>query len=87
MKVALYTMQKTIYSGETTRISLPTVMGQVTILNNHEPYVTILSPGDIIYTRFEYNGPHKTEKEERLPVTGGFLEVRGDNEVKILADS
>ena len=86
MNLKIYTMRRTIYSGETTRVTLPTVMGQVTILPNHEPYVTIVKPGELLYTRPFSEGPNKGEEEQKISVTGGFLEVRENNEVRILAD-
>jgi F0F1-type ATP synthase epsilon subunit len=86
MTLKIYTMRRTVYEGETTRLTLQTVMGEVTILNNHEPYVTIVEPGDIRFSKPFVEGPNKGEIEERVSIKGGFLEVRENNEVRVLAD-
>ena len=78
MKLSIYTMRRTVYEGETSRVTLPTAVGEVTVLDNHEPYVTILHPGKL---RYEASGA-----EQHLSIKGGFLEVREHNEVRVLAD-
>lgn len=92
MKLAIYTMRRTVYEGETTRVTLPTEVGEVTVLDHHEPYVTILAPGSLRYeahvvTELPSGEKSAVRKEERnLPIKGGFLEVREGNELRILAD-
>lgn len=87
MKLSVYTIKKTVYSGETPRITAPTVAGEVTILEHHIPYVTVLEPGVLRYVAIVPHGASTIEKEETLTITGGFLEVRDNNEVRILADA
>lgn len=65
---------------------MPTVMGQITVLGHHEPYVTMLEPGEVRFTKVFKEGATEGESEERLPIKGGFLEVREGNEVRVLAD-
>lgn len=85
-------MRRTVYEGETTRVTLPTAVGEVTILDHHEPYVTILQPGNLRYeahvtTDLPSGEKSAMRKEERmLPIKGGFLEVREGNELRVLAD-
>lgn len=92
MNLKIYTMRRTVYEGETARVTLPTKVGEVTILDHHEPYVTILEGGMLRYevpVTAELPSGEKgaTRKEERtLPIKGGFLEVREGNELRILAD-
>lgn len=93
MHLKIYTMRRTVYEGETSRVTLPTEMGEVTILDHHEPYVTILQPGKLRYdvpTSVELPQSHEKSPvrhgENSLPIKGGFLEVREGNEVRILAD-
>lgn len=87
MKLSVYTMKKTVYSGETPRVTAPTITGEVTILEHHEPYVTILKPGVLRYVAIVPHGAGTIEKEEMLTITGGFLEVRDNNEIRVLADA
>ncbi len=93
MHLKIYTIRKTIYEGETSRVTLPTAVGEVTILDHHEPYVTVLQPGSLRYevpTSVELPQSHEKSPikhgENALPIKGGFMEVRDDNEVRILAD-
>lgn len=85
-------MRRTVYEGETSRVTLPTAVGEVTILDHHEPYVTILQPGSLRYeipVSVELPSGEKSplrHGENALPIKGGFLEVREGNEVRILAD-
>lgn len=68
-----------IVSEETIeQITLPTAAGEITILPNHIPIVSLLKPGKIRI---------KTNKEEKiLSCSGGFIEFN-NNQLKILADS
>ncbi len=92
MRLQIYTMRRTVYEGETSRVTLPTAVGEVTILDHHEPYVTVLEAGNLRYeaqvvTELPSGEKSPARKEERtLPIKGGFLEVRENNEVRILAD-
>lgn len=97
MYLKIYTMRRTVYEGETARVTLPTEVGEVTVLDHHEPYVTILKSGQL---RFDVPVSHNlpafegkaevkgaiTHGENKLAIKGGFLEVREGNEVRILAD-
>ncbi len=87
MKLSVYTMKRTVYSGSTPRVTAPTVTGEVTILEHHIPYVTILEPGLLRYVAIVPHGAGTIEKEETLEIKGGFLEVRENNEVRVLADA
>jgi F-type H+-transporting ATPase subunit epsilon len=60
------------------RVTVSTTEGEITILDNHTPLVTFLTPGEIIIEDGAGAKP--------LAVSGGFLEV-ADNRVKILADT
>ncbi len=64
---------------EVSKVTLPTVTGEITILPNHVPYVTEISPGVIEIG----NGEAETEN---MAISGGFLEFHG-NEAVILADT
>lgn len=86
MKLSIHTIRKTAFEGETPRVTVPTVTGEITILEHHIPYVTILAAGLLRYVRIVPEGAGMVEKEESLPIKGGFLEVRDGNEVRILAD-
>lgn len=74
----LITPEETIYEGKAHEVLLPTTLGEIGILADHEPLVAIMEPGEIKI---------KTEKEEiHLASLGGFIEIN-DNLVKVLSDS
>jgi len=66
------------YEETATEVTLPTDFGQITILPNHMPLISLLKPGEISIK----NGA----KETHLATEGGIIEV-ADNVVKILADT
>ncbi len=73
------TPEKVVYEDEINQVSIPTTSGEVTILPNHIPLVSVLQAGELKIT--DKNGEHV------LAVAGGFLEVRENNEIVILADN
>jgi F-type H+-transporting ATPase subunit epsilon len=79
MKVRIYTLQKTLFEGEAVETIAKTTTGEIAILAHHEPLVTILRPSEV---RIKTEGGG----EEAIRIEGGFLEVRPDNSVVILAN-
>ncbi len=77
-KLKLISPKGVIYEVEAISASLPTPDGEITILPNHEPLISLLAPGEI---RLQING-----KEHTLATEGGVVEI-ANNSVKILADS
>lgn len=60
-------------------LSCPTELGQITILPGHIPLVANLAAGELV--------ARSAGKEHFLAVTGGFIEVKPNNEVIALADA
>ncbi|MFA5076402.1 MAG: F0F1 ATP synthase subunit epsilon [Patescibacteria group bacterium] len=72
------TPEKTVYDQLIDQVSIPTKMGEITVLPNHIPLVAALLPGELRIIR---------DKEETvMAVSGGFVEVL-PNQVTILADT
>lgn len=75
----LITPEKTVLSKELTSLSCPTTLGQITILPGHIPLVANLVTGEL---------HAKTENDDSFVfVAGGFVEVRPNNQVVVLADA
>ena len=70
MILEIVTTEETVYSGEVDIVIAPGVEGQLGILPRHAPLLTAVSSGEIIAR----NG----SAEERIAVSGGFLEVSND---------
>jgi F-type H+-transporting ATPase subunit epsilon len=79
MKLKIVTPEKTIYENEIIQVSLPTTVGEITVLANHIPLVSVLSAGEL---KIKDNSG-----EQIIAVAGGFVEIRANNEIIILADN
>lgn len=77
MKLSVYSIQNTIFDGEVERLTLKTPTGEITVLDNHIPLISLVNPGDI---RYNHSGT-----EESISVGGGVIEVRPESEVLILS--
>ena len=75
----LVTPERTVLSEELDSLSCPTTLGQITILPGHIPLVATLVAGELI--------AKSGGKESNIAVTGGFIEVRPNNQVVALADA
>ncbi|MCK4963892.1 MAG: F0F1 ATP synthase subunit epsilon [Dehalococcoidia bacterium] len=74
----IVTAERVVYSDEVDVVVAPGVEGQLAILPNHAPLMTMLQPGELMV--------RKAGEEESIFVSGGFLEVQG-NKVIVLADT
>lgn len=73
------TPERVVFSAPAVEsITLPTAMGEITILPDHLPLVASLVPGEV---RVKVSG-----QEILMAVSGGFLEVRPEK-VTVLADT
>ncbi len=79
MKLSVYTIKNTLFAGEVDKVIAKTAMGEITVLENHLPLITLLK-GPALETE-------KKGKRNVIPVKSGFLEVRPESEVVVLADS
>lgn len=76
MKLTISQIDKILWQGDADAVNVPGVTGQMTVLANHMPLITMLKQGTI---RVE----HKGKDNEEFPVTSGFMEV-GKTETVIL---
>ena len=67
-----------MYDGDVEVLVAPGIDGELGVLPHHAPLMTALQPGEIMI--------RKDGQETYLVVSGGFLEVMG-NQVTILADA
>jgi len=74
----LVTPEKMVLDEDLDSLSCPTSLGQITILPGHVPLVANLVPGELIA---------RSGKDERnLSVSGGFVEIRPNDQIVVLAD-
>ncbi len=78
IKFKIVTPEKTVYEDSIDQLTLPTAEGEITVLPNHIPLISVLAPGELVA---------KAGGEEiAMAVSGGMAEVQ-KNEITILADT
>ena len=78
LKFEIVSAERVVYSDEVDVVIVPGIEGQLAVLPQHAPLLTMLQPGELLV--------RKGRSELYLAITGGFLEVRPDR-VIILADA
>lgn len=78
LRFKLVTPVTTVFEQEVSGVSLPTRMGEITVLPHHTELVSVLAPGELVVRT-----PDKTFP---LAVAGGIIEV-SNNTLYVLADS
>lgn len=74
MKVAILAPEKQIFKGEAVAVTIPSVNGSFTALENHAPIVSLLEKGEILVETSE------SQEKLKFPVSSGFVEI-SDNVV------
>ena len=78
MQLQIITAEREVFSGEVDALVAPGVAGQLGILPNHAPLMTVLQPGELLV--------RAGGNDSYLALSGGYLEVLG-NQVIVLADA
>lgn len=78
MQLQIITAERAVFSGQVDALVAPGISGQLGILPNHAPLMTVLQPGELMV--------RADGDESYLALSGGYLEVLG-NRVTILADA
>lgn len=79
IKFSIVTPERVVHESEVDSVSVMTTSGEITVLPNHVPLVSELKPG--VATVVEDGN------ERHMAVATGFIEVRPENAVVILADA
>ena len=77
IKFKITTPEKVVLEKEIDQVTLPTRAGEITILPDHVPIISMVAPGILEAKTGEEISP--------MAISGGFLEFH-DNELTILAD-
>ncbi len=78
LKFKIATPEKVVYEDEIRQVSIPTMSGEITVLPNHIPLVSVIKAGELKIV--DKDGEHP------IAIAGGFLEIKGNNEIVILVD-
>ncbi|MDP3769605.1 MAG: ATP synthase F1 subunit epsilon [Candidatus Sungbacteria bacterium] len=78
MRLSIYSIKKTLFEGTVERVIIPTPQGQITVLDNHIPLVTLVKNGMVRY--------HSSDNQwHDIEFSGGIAEVRPGSECVLLA--
>jgi len=72
------TPERVVFKDEVSQITLPTQMGEITVLPNHVPLISALVAGEVKVK--------KGNLEKVMSVSGGFIEIQAEK-VVVLADT
>jgi len=75
----IITPERSVLKDEIDQITVPTKEGEITILPNHIPLISVLTAGELIIK--------KGEEVTNLAVSSGVIEVRPGSELYIVADT
>jgi F-type H+-transporting ATPase subunit epsilon len=82
LKLKIVTPERLVLEEMVDQVTLPTTMGEITVLPEHIPLITELASGDVVAY---VNGEHVP-----MAVVGGFVEIKQnekkETEVAVLAD-
>lgn len=78
MKFKITTPERIMLDQEVDSITLPTMLGEITILPHHIPLVAQVAAGEIKYKA--------GNRDNFFAVSGGIIEVKRNGEVVVLAD-
>lgn len=78
LHLQITTPEETVFQGDAVSVSLPTPDGEITVLGNHLPLMTIVIPGTAVV--------RSSSGEQLFAVTRGLAEIDGLN-VRLLVQS
>jgi F0F1-type ATP synthase epsilon subunit len=79
MKVSIYSLKKILFQGEASLFNCKTLVGEITVLDGHEPLIEVITEGVIKVV-------DNDKKEHFFPVKSGFLEVRYGNKLSSIVE-
>jgi len=79
MKLSVYSLKNILFQGDASSLNVKTVMGEITVLDNHETLITVLSAGVVKIV-------DDNKKEHFFEISSGFLEVKTGNEVRCIVE-
>lgn len=78
LKLIITTPEKVVYQDMVDSVTLPTIDGEITVLPNHIPLVSVLKAGELVFRKGGEVFPYA--------IGGGFVEVDG-KKLNVLADT
>lgn len=79
MKAHVCSLKKILFQGEILSMTCNTSNGEITVLDHHRPLISVIQNGVMRILDREH-------KEHFVQAKSGFLEVRPDNEVRMIVE-
>ena len=79
MELSIYSIKEILFQGKAQLLNCKTSAGEITVLDKHEPLITVLSEGVIKIIDEE-------KKDRFFPIKSGFMEVKPGSQVRCIID-
>ena len=77
MKLFMYSLERVLYEGDASKVTLPSTNGEITVLNHHIPLVTPLKQGTIRI--------HEGKEQKNFSIKSGFCQVNKDKIILLVS--
>jgi len=79
MKLSIYSLKNILFQGNASLLNCQTAAGEITVLDQHEALISILTAGVIRII-------DENKKEQFFEVKSGFMEVKPNSEVRCIVE-
>ena len=79
LRLTIVSAEEKLFDQEVDFVTLPTQNGLITILKDHQPLISKLDFGELVY---QLNG-----ERHKMLLTQGFVDKKPDNQVLVVVDS
>jgi len=79
MKLFIYSLKNILFQGQASLLNCQTAMGEITVLDNHEALITVLTAGAIRIA-------DENKKDQFFNIKSGFMEVKPGNEIRCIVE-
>lgn len=79
LKLTIVSQEEKLFDQEVDAVTLPTTTGLITILKDHQPLISKLTMGELIY--------QVAGQKYEIFLTQGFVNKKPDNQILVIVDS
>jgi len=79
MRLQVVTPETSVFDADVVQVTVPTAVGEVTILPHHVPFAGIVKAGEMLVK--------SAQGEMPMALSGGFFQFTEDGVVRVLADT
>ena len=79
MKLSIYSLKNILFQGKASLLNCQTAMGEITVLDNHDALIGVLTAGVIKII-------DENKKDQYFNIKSGFLEEKPGSEVRCIVE-